>query len=148
MIKVTFAKELQAVYVVKDEVKNTKITSSFNASEYLKTIYPVQIDYKEAFVCLYLSRSNQTIGYSTISIGGISSTVVDPKVVFQNALLCNASGIILCHNHPSGNLNPSQSDLDLTKKIIEGSKVLDMSVLDHLILIEDGFYSFADNGRL
>jgi DNA repair protein RadC len=148
MNKGTFAKELEAVYKTKDQIVIKQLTSSRNSSSYCRSVYPVQIDYKEAFICLFLNRKNDVIGYSTISIGGISATVVDPKIVFQNALLCNASAIIMCHNHPSGNLKPSQADINLTKKIVEGGKVLDISVLDHIILTEENYYSFADEGMM
>jgi len=83
-----------------------------------------------------------------ISIGGVSGTVVDAKLIFKKALEQLASAIILCHNHPSGNLKPSQADIDITRKLKQAGKTLDIDVLDHLIIAESGFYSFADEGLL
>ncbi len=106
------------------------------------------IDYLEHFLILLLSRSNRAIGVYTLSTGGISGTVVDTKVLFAMVLKSGASGIILSHNHPSNNLKPSNADIGLTKKIKEGSKVLDINLIDHLIISRFGYYSFADEGIL
>lgn len=102
----------------------------------------------EEFWILLLSRSNQLIRKERISIGGVSSTLVDPKIVFSKALNHLASSIILAHNHPSGNLMPSQSDIELTRKMSRAAKLFDMEVLDHLIITENNYYSFADEGIL
>jgi DNA repair protein RadC len=83
-----------------------------------------------------------------VSHGGISGTVVDPKRVFKTAVEQGASGIILCHNHPSGNLNPSQQDLDITRKLVAAGKLLEINVLDHIIVSIQGYYSFADEGKM
>ena len=83
-----------------------------------------------------------------ISMGGVAGTVVDAKVIFKKALEVLASSMILCHNHPSGNLKPSQADLDITRKLKKAGENLEISVLDHLIISERGFYSFADEGIL
>jgi DNA repair protein RadC len=84
-----------------------------------------------------------------VSKGGISGTVTDVRVILQAAIKTNASGIIVCHNHPSGNLNPSESDSKLTQKIKEAGNIMDIQLLDHLILTtDDNYYSFADNGLL
>ena len=97
---------------------------------------------------LLLNRRNSVLGIVDVSIGGISGTVIDPKVVFVVALKAGASGIILAHNHPSEQLNPSQEDIKLTKKLKEGGKLLDIEVLDHLIISRDSFYSLSDNGMM
>lgn len=102
----------------------------------------------EEFWVLFLSRSNSVISQKQISKGGLSGTVVDPKVVFKMALDERASGMILVHNHPSGSLKPSQADLDLTKKLSLGGKQLEIGVLDHLIVTQAGYLSFADEGLL
>jgi len=109
----------------------------------------------EQFGVIYLNRSNTIIGTSIVATGGVCQTIVDVKVIFTQALLCSATGIILWHNHPSGNLKASDADKLLTTKITEGAKILDMSVLDHIIIgtsvIEDdnnSFLSFADEGIL
>lgn len=106
------------------------------------------LNYKESFKIILLSRSNKIIGMETIATGGSSACVVDAKILFQSALMGNASALILAHNHPSGNLRPSSADISLTKKIADGGKILDIMVLDHLIMTEDGYYSFADNGMI
>ena len=91
----------------------------------------------------------QYLGIMHVSKGGISGTVTDVRILFQAAIKANASGIIVCHNHPSGNLNPSESDTKLTQKIKEAGNLMDIQLLDHLILTtDDSYYSFADNGLL
>ena len=86
--------------------------------------------------------------WKRISVGGLSGTVADPRLIFQTALLCHATSIILVHNHPSGNEQPSVSDVQLTKNICEGGKVLEIAVLDHVIITVDNFYSFANEGLI
>ena len=100
----------------------------------------------EEFWILLLDRSNKVINKVQISIGGVSGTVVDPKIVYKRALEQYAVSIILAHNHPSGNLTPSQADLKLTEKLKNAGKFLDLQVLDHLIVTDSGYYSFADEG--
>ena len=107
---------------------------------------PGDIQHRESFAVLLLNRANNVIGIQWVSKGGTAGTVADPKMIFQTALKANASSLILCHNHPSGNTRPSQNDIDLTKKCVNAGKLLDLSVLDHLILTVDSFYSFADEG--
>jgi DNA repair protein RadC len=106
------------------------------------------IDIVEQFKIVLLNRANKVLGVSHISTGGLSGTVVDLKVVFAIALKSGASGLILSHNHPSGNLKPSSADITLTKKIKDAGKLLDIEVLDHLILSTEGFYSFAEEGMI
>ena len=106
------------------------------------------IAYRESFGILLLDRANQVLGLRWISQGGQAGTVADPKMIFQAALKANSSSLILAHNHPSGNLKPSQNDIDLTKKLKGAGQLLDISVLDHLILGPDGYYSFADEGLM
>jgi len=114
-----------------------------------KLLAPLLIDLPhEEFWMLLLNRANRVIGREQISIGGTSGTVVDAKVIFRKALEGQASGLILAHNHPSGNLRPSQADIDITKKLRSGGKSLDISILDHLIISEMGYFSFADEGIL
>jgi DNA repair protein RadC len=102
----------------------------------------------EQFWILLLNRANQVIAKRMVSAGGVAGTVVDAKMVFQPAIEQLASGIILCHNHPSGNLQPSQADIDLTRKLKRGAENLDLVIFDHLILSANGYYSFADEGLL
>jgi len=105
--------------------------------------------YFESFKVMALNRANKVLGVALISKGGISGTVADPKIILQYAVLSNASSIILAHNHPSGNLNPSEADMKLTRKLKEACSCLDIPCLDHLILgPESSYYSFADEGRI
>jgi DNA repair protein RadC len=102
----------------------------------------------EEFWILLLNRANKIIGKYQISQGGVSGTVADPKRIFHIALSNLASGIILCHNHPSGNIKPSAQDVKLTKKIADGAKFMEISLLDHIILGDEQYYSFADSNML
>ncbi|MDB5010998.1 MAG: hypothetical protein JWQ06_1787 [Mucilaginibacter sp.] len=102
----------------------------------------------EEFWIILLHRSGKVIAKELISKGGLSGTVADPKIIFNIALQHHAASIVMMHNHPSGSLKPSQLDIDLTKKIVNAGKMLDMQVLDHLIITNEGFYSFADEGVL
>ena len=107
---------------------------------------PNHIELREELKILLLNRANRVLGLIDVSIGGVAGTTADPKQIFSSALVANASGIIVAHNHPSGNLNPSQADIQLTKKLKEGGKFLDISVLDHLIITTEGYHSLKDNG--
>lgn len=102
----------------------------------------------EQFWILLLNRANQVIAKRMVSAGGVASTVVDPKMVFQPAIEHLATGIVLCHNHPSGNLQPSQADIDLTRKLKRGAENLDIVIFDHIIISAYGYYSFADEDLL
>jgi DNA repair protein RadC len=97
---------------------------------------------------LLLNRANRVIKSMQVSQGGVSGTVADPRIIFKSALEELASGIILAHNHPSGNLTASQADIQLTRKLKDGARLLDVQVLDHLILAGQKYYSFADEGLL
>ena len=124
-----------------------KVNSSSDAYKVLlQTWNTDKIEYIEEFKILLLNRGNGVLGCCSISVGGQTGTVVDPKVIFGCALKGNAVGIILAHNHPSGNLNPSEADKQLTEKLKQGAKLLDLHILDHLIIIPEGYYSFADEG--
>ena len=125
----------------------TKITCSNDAHKiFRRSFQDGQIEHREFFKIMTLSRQNKVLSVSEISAGGISGTVADPKVIFQTALMQNASCVMLCHNHPSGNLKPSQADMNLTKKMKESGKMLELPVLDHIILSEDSYLSFVDDG--
>jgi DNA repair protein RadC len=106
------------------------------------------IDWKEEAIVIALNRSNLVLGFFRISSGGVSGTVVDPKVVFQAALTSNACRLILAHNHPSGILKPSQGDRDITDKLVKGGKFLDIDIVDHIIITSEGYLSFQEQGWL
>ena len=122
------------------------VTSSSDVANYLQTLLK---DYKhEVFAVLFLNRSNKINHFQIISEGGITGTVADPRIILKKALEEDAVSIILCHNHPSGSLKPSKADEELTMKIKEAARYFDIKVLDHLIVSDDGYYSFADEGIL
>lgn len=126
------------------KVKNSKESYDILLNSWGKNI----IELQEEFKILLLNRSNTVLGVYSLSKGGVSSTVVDPKLVFAVALKCNASSIIISHNHPSGNLKPSGADITLTKKLKTAEKYLDIELLDHIIITKNGFYSFLDEGLI
>jgi DNA repair protein RadC len=141
--------EIKVSYTSKVKVSDRiKITSSKDACELFRKIWSDDLEIREEFNILLLNRANYVLGWFNVSVGGTSGTLVDPKLIFSVALKCNACGIILCHNHPSGNLNPSNSDKELTKKLKNGSNLLEIQILDHIILTTESYFSFADEGVL
>lgn len=122
------------------------IRSSSDAAEFLKAQF--QYYQHEVFVVMYVNRQNKVLLTEIVSEGGISGTVVDVRLIFKKALEYNASSILLCHNHPGGGLTPSSADVHLTKKIKSAAALLEMDVMDHIIVSENGYYSFADEGIL
>lgn len=125
-----------------------KVAGSRDVFDVLSRIWSPKIDHVEEFLILCLNRANRVLGWAKVSQGGLSGTVADPKVIFQIALKSNACSIIIAHNHPSGNLTPSEADIHLTRKLKEAGTLLDLPVLDHLIISSEGFYSFADDGLI
>ena len=120
-----------------------------NSQEVYNVMIPILLDQPvEQFWVLMLTRSSLLIQKRQVSIGGVAGTIVDPKVVFKTALEDRASNIVLVHNHPSGNLKPSQADIRLTNKMVEAGRLLDIPVIDHLIFCDEGYYSFADKGMI
>jgi len=126
----------------------TKIKESKEAVEVFRKVWHQDINIRERVYVLFMNRVNNVIAVSEISAGGVSGTVIDTKILFAQALKLLASGIILAHNHPSGNLNPSGHDKDITTKVKKGCEVFDMVLVDHVILTEDDHYSFANEGSL
>lgn len=102
----------------------------------------------EQFAVVFLNRANKINHFEVVSQGGITGTVADPRVILRKALEKEATSLVLCHNHPSGNLHPSRADEELTKKIKTAAAYLDIQVLDHIIVSDEGYYSFADEGLL
>lgn len=126
-----------------------KIPSVNKAYEVLLGLWDADtIELQEEFKILLLNRSNEVLGIYPLSKGGITGTVVDVRLIFAVALKCSATGIILCHNHPSGNLNPSDNDISLTRSIRKCSEFLQINLIDHLIISKLGFYSFSNEGKL
>ncbi|NQU35081.1 MAG: JAB domain-containing protein [Bacteroidetes bacterium] len=126
-----------------------KVSSSDDAADYFRDQWGKRkIDHVEQFMVIYLNRSNRIMGWSRISLGGQSGTVVDPKIIFQIALKANAASIIMAHNHPSGNSKPSDNDLELTKRLVRAGKFLDLQLLDHIILTSETYFSFANENLI
>jgi DNA repair protein RadC len=133
-------------YKVKPSQRPT-ITTAQQAYEALLSSWNQDIiDLQEQFKILLLNRASKLLGIFEVSTGSSSGTIADPKRIFAAALKTNAVSIILCHNHPSGNLQPSKADEDMTNKLKMAGKFLDIQVIDHLIITSEGFYSFAENG--
>lgn len=134
----------------KSTTKNrSKILSSADAYKLLlPTFKKGTIDYKEYFKVLLLNQSNQVLGYTLISEGGLTDTCADVRIILQAALLTNSVALILAHNHPSGNLKPSQEDIKLTQQIKAAATIMKIAVLDHIILTSEGYYSFTDERLL
>lgn len=130
------------------EFKKVKITSSKDAYEVIKQFYHEDIEIYESFFVLLLNRANETIGYAKISQGGVTGTVVDVKIIAKYCIDTLASSVILAHNHPSGNLFPSDADNNITQKVKKALGYIDTVVLDHLILTKNDYFSFADNGKI
>lgn len=126
-----------------------KVVSSEDAYKVLLPTYKEgTIRYKEYFKVMFLNQSNQVLGYTLISEGGLTETCVDVRVILQAALLTNSVALILAHNHPSGNLRPSRQDMEITKQVKDAAKLMRIAVIDHLIISDMGYYSFADEGHL
>lgn len=126
-----------------------KINSSLEAYKVLKNCFDDDTFFiQEQFVVLLLNNSNKVLGYHTLSTGGITSTIVDLRLLFATAIKSLATGIIIAHNHPSGQLVASASDKQITKKIKEAGEILDIKLLDHLILTSETYFSFADESIL
>lgn len=132
---------------VEDELILKQIISSDHACRILRERFS-EIEWKEQFMILCMNRANKIIGYETISTGGMTGTVVDATIIFGILLNVQAKSFIIAHNHPSGNKNPSESDIQLTRKIRDAAKNLDINLLDHLIITQKGYTSFADEGLI
>ncbi len=145
-ITIVSALELGRRKKATESAEKPRIKSSSDAYEVLRP-YLSDLSHEEFWIIL-LNRANEVIKCEKISSGGVSGTVADPKIIFKYALENLASAIILSHNHPSGNLSPSQADRDLTKKLKAAGNNLDIPVLDHLIFTDKTYFSFADEGIL
>jgi DNA repair protein RadC len=148
---VNYLNEITVLYERKSiELERNKIKCSQDVIGLLKEVYEKnKISYQEEVIVLYLKSSDKLIGYQKLCSGGLTSAVIDVRLIFSTALKTLATGIIISHNHPSGNINPSKTDELITKKIVEAGKLLDINVLDHIIVNPDfEYFSFADEGYL
>lgn len=132
----------------KADFKRAKIGSSKDAADFARNFYFEDLTIFESFFVIVLNNSNNTIGYVKISQGGVTGTLVDSKIIAKIALDSLATAIIMVHNHPSGTLRPSQEDENITQKIKNGLNFFDIKLLDHIILTETAYYSFADQSIL
>jgi DNA repair protein RadC len=150
-MKTTYKTSLPELFLgrKKSDALKIKVRTSKDSYDFFKQVWDEDtLEFCESSIVVYLNRANNTIGWMKVSQGGITGTVIDPKIVLAGALKCGAVAMIIAHNHPSGNLKPSQADIDLTRKLKAACSILDMTLLDHVILAEDGYYSFSDNGEL
>jgi DNA repair protein RadC len=148
--KVNMVAEVELVY--KSKVKASErpqIKTSKDCYDLLKLTWDEgKIELVEQFKVVLLNRAQRVMGIYEMSSGGTSSTVADPRLIFTAALKMNAINLILSHSHPSGTLQPSNADIALTKKLSQAGQLLEISVLDHIIVTAEGYYSFADEGIL
>jgi DNA repair protein RadC len=144
------AAEVKLVYINKQKAsERAVITCSSDAhKEILKGFNPDTIALQEEFVCIYTNRANQVLGIYKVATGGQTGVVADPRMIISVALKIAGVGLLVAHNHPSGNLRPSRADEELTFKIKEAAKFFDLKLLDHLIVEPSGeqYFSFADEG--
>ncbi|HOZ83192.1 MAG TPA: JAB domain-containing protein [Niabella sp.] len=133
----------------KGQVKEVKIINAQTAYELLKELYDADtLEYCESSIVIFLNRNNRSIGWFKVSQGGISGTVVDNRMILATALTAGASSIIMSHNHPSGNINPSDIDDKLTSKLKQACDILDIKLLDHIIVTADDYYSYGEQGKI
>lgn len=125
-----------------------KISSSKDAEQFIRQFYGDDLEVYESFFLLLLNQANETIGYAKISQGGIAGTVVDVKIIAKYVVDTLSQAVVLAHNHPSGNIRPSQADENITTRIKATLNLFDCKVLDHLILTADNYFSFQDNGLI
>ena len=140
--------EIKISYSTKVPAKDRPSVSCSRDAEKLFRLIFTDIEYRESFYILLLNRANRVLGFKKVSEGGITGTITDVRMVLQAALKASACAFICAHNHPSGNLKPSEADLKITKKIKEAASIMDIAVLDHLILSEESYFSFADENLM
>ncbi len=130
------------------EFPRQKISSSKDAEQFIRQFYGDDLQVYESFFLLLLNQANETVGYAKISQGGIAGTVVDVKIIAKYVVDTLSQAVVLAHNHPSGNIRPSQADENMTTRIKATLNLFDCKVLDHIILTADNYFSFQDNGLI
>ena len=147
-MKYNIVNEIKLIYTSKGNTEK-KVLNSQDATDIFREHFDAeQIDYRESFYSMYMNQANKVLGIQKISESGITSSLVDIRIIMQGALLCNAVSIIIAHNHPSGNLTPSREDINITQKIKEAGQLLNINLLDHCIITSIDSYSFSDEGIL
>ena len=145
-ITITAALELGRRRHSTDILNKKTVSTSKEIADYLKNILK---DYNhEVFAVVFLNRANKIKSFQILSIGGLTGTIADPRIILKKAIEEEATSIVLSHNHPSGNLRPSLADEDITYKIKQAAAYLDIKVIDHIIVSEEGYFSFADEGMM
>ena len=129
-----------------NRLEKCKITCSGDCYKFAQKLYNGDLEVYESFFVALLNRQNSTKGWARISQGGVSGTVTDIRMIAKHAVELLASSVVLVHNHPSGNIKPSQADMEITKRVKQVLELFDIKVLDHIILAEDNYFSFADEG--
>jgi DNA repair protein RadC len=124
------------------------VECSADAEKIFRSIWSQPLELAECFYAMFLNRANKVLGCKLMFVGGLTGTVTDPRCIFQAALKANACSVIVAHNHPSGNPKPSDADAELTKKLVECGKILCITLLDHLILLPEGYSSMTDEGLI
>lgn len=145
-----YAGEVKAIYECKTSITALPILkSSKDAYNYIKDKYvPESINYFESFYVIFLNRSNRIIAHQQLGQGSITGCILDVRMLISTATIFASVGVVLVHNHPSGSTKPSDADIALTKKVKEGLKLVDIQVLDHLIITDETYFSFTDEGML
>lgn len=133
---------------IASDFDSIKLCSSGDCAKYMRQFFSDDLEIYESFFLVLLNRQNNVIGWVKISQGGVSGTVCDPVLIAKYAINSLAAGVILCHNHPSGNLQPSNADNEMTRKVSQGLALFGIKVVDHIILTADSYYSYADEGNL
>jgi DNA repair protein RadC len=146
-LKKVFLGESVVKYVKAKEPEDYAVRSSRDAYQMFKDIIGNEVHERELFCVAYLNRANKVLWTEIMFMGGITGTLVDKRLIIKKALAGNSTSIIVCHNHPSGAKNPSENDRRMTKELKEACKLLDISLLDHIIVTDDGYYSFSDHGE-
>ncbi|WP_126970581.1 RadC family protein [Gynurincola endophyticus] len=136
--------ELAKRFMITEKIPSSKISDPKSAIEFAKA--SIQFFPYEVFHVIFLNNANKVISFENLSEGSITATIADPRIIFKRALELGAIKLILCHNHPSGNAAPSDADIRLTRKLSQAAQLLDLSVIDHLIITTEQYYSFAENG--
>jgi DNA repair protein RadC len=136
--------------ILSSDFKKVKIQRSKDSADYIRQFYSDDIGIYESFFMILLNSANNTTGWVKISQGGINGTVADPRLIAKYAIETLASSVIIAHNHPTGNMNPSHNDIELTKVIKKGLKLFEVTLLDHIIIgpDKDKYYSFADESLI
>ena len=140
--------QVRLTYVGEPSMKETVTCSGDSAEIFRQSFEDGEIEYTEHFKVMYLNRASKLLGIHEVSCGGTAACIVDVKVIFSGALLANAASIIVCHNHPSGNVRPSIYDDNLTRKLVAAGKILDIEVRDALIITKDNYFSYCDEGKM